>query len=359
MKVGLDLRCLPSDGSEGAGVAHAARALCSQLIKEKPINWQAFVVKGSAWQASPKYELADGQSKTLKKALGENPCDILFVPSGAVSYGLDIPAIPWVHDLIIFDHPEWFPESWLHRQLTTHLFLRGIKQAPIVFAVSEYTKQAIIRHARVTQEKVMVTHEGGDGQLTINNEQLTIKKSASEYCRGKWGIEGQFILALGTVEPRKNLAMLIRAWKKSGGALDLVIAGRNGWKFEDVTREIKSLTSDEASRFHRIEDFNDDDKRQLLLAASIVAVPSLDEGFGLVALEALQAGTDVVASNRGALPEIVGQAGILLDPEDEKAWAEALNRISKLESRSSSTEQAQKFNWEKTAGVVLEGLKKL
>ncbi|MHB8831317.1 MAG: glycosyltransferase family 4 protein [Patescibacteria group bacterium] len=329
------------------------------MIKEKPIDWQAFVVKGSVWQASPRYELADGQSKTLKKALSENPCDILFVPSGAVSYGLDIPAIPWVHDLIIFDHPEWFPESWLHRQLTTRLFLRGIKRAPIVFAVSEYTKQVIIRHARISPKKIMVTHEGGDGQLTINNEQLTIKKSASEYCRGKWGIVGQFVLALGTVEPRKNLAMLIRAWKKSGGALDLVIAGRNGWKFEDATREIKSLTSSEASRFHRIEDLNDDDKRQLLMAASIVVVPSLDEGFGLVALEALQAGTRVIASNRGALPEVVGQDGVLLDPEDEKAWTDTLAHSPSPTNAGEGSKQAQKFSWEKTAKVVLEGLKRL
>lgn len=170
MKIGLDLRCLPSDGSDGAGIAHAARALCSQLIKDKTIDWIAYAVKGSIWYQSPKYELANGQSKTLRKALKENPCDILFVPSGAVSLGLGIPAIPWAHDLIIFDHPEWFPESWLHRQLTTRLFLRGIRRAPLVFAVSEYTKQAIIRQARISSDKVTVTYEGGTRcfQLTMN-----------------------------------------------------------------------------------------------------------------------------------------------------------------------------------------------
>ncbi len=380
MKVGLDLRCLPSDGSEGAGVAHAARALCTQLIKDKSIDWKVFVVKGTAFpsvipsvvegsgsflkpdSSTPSdfaqndnlrvIELADGSSKSLKLAIKKDQCDILFVLSGAVSYGLDIPAIPWVHDLIIFDHPEWFPESWLHRQLTTRLFLRGIKRAPIIFAVSEYTKQAIIRHAKVSQEKVIVTHEGGD-------EQLTIKKSAKEYCRSKWGVGGQFVLALGTVEPRKNLAMLIRAWKKADGGLDLVIAGRNGWKFEDVSKEIDNLTPDEASRFHRIKDFNDEEKRQLLLAARIVAVPSLDEGFGLVALEALQANTQVIASNRGALPEVVGEAGTLFDPEDEEAWVNALTLSPSPTNAGEGSRQAQKFSWEKTAATVLEGLKKL
>lgn len=190
-----------------------------------------------------------------------------------------------------------------------------------------------------------------------------------KYCRDKWGIESPFVLALGTIEPRKNLAMLIRAWKKTltpnpsptlqERIVDLVLAGRNGWKFEDVQREIESLDVEAKRRFHRLENFSDDDKRQFLLAAGAVAIPSLDEGFGLVALEALQAGTQVIASNRGALPEVIGQAGLLLDPEDEEAWAEALDQSSNLESRSSNMEQAQKFSWEKAAATVLQGLKNL
>ncbi|MFA6406114.1 MAG: glycosyltransferase, partial [Patescibacteria group bacterium] len=316
MKVGLDLRCLPSDGSLGAGVAHAARALCSQLIKDKSVDWVSFFVKGASFpsvilsemsstneveRSGPflkpdssttlRYaqndsmriiELADGQSKTLRIALKDNPCDVLFVPSGAVSFGIDIPAVPWVHDLIIFDNPEWFAQSWLQRQFTTRIFLRGIKRAPVVFAVSEYTKQAIIRHALVSQDKVIVTYEGGDTTLRLmQNAKLIMQNADQDYCMKKFGIERAFVLALGTVEPRKNLAMLIRAWKttpsiKGGrGDFDLVIAGRNGWKFEDVNHEIESFDAESRQHFHRLENISDDDKRQLLLAASTVAVPSL------------------------------------------------------------------------------------
>ena len=146
MKLGLDLRCLPTDGSEGAGVAHAARSLCSRLCERKDIEWLAFVPKGTKWEASKKINLENTDGASLRRALAFSPCDLLFVPSGAIARGLNIPAVPWVHDLIIFEHPEWFPQSWFKRQMTTRLFLRGIKSAPIVFCVSEYTKKAIIKY---------------------------------------------------------------------------------------------------------------------------------------------------------------------------------------------------------------------
>jgi glycosyltransferase involved in cell wall biosynthesis len=352
MVVGLDLRCLPSDGSEGAGVAHAARGLCSKLIEDQTIEWIAYVVKGSNWEKGQKYELINHSSKSLRRAIKQKPCDVLFVPSGAVSLGIGVPAVPWIHDLIIFDHPEWFNQKWLQRQFTTRIFLRGIKQAPIVFAVSEYTKKAIIKHARIPADKIFVTYEGGEGRL--NNS----KEKSIEYCSKKIGIDHPFVLALGTVEPRKNLAMLIRAWKRSP-QLDLVIAGQDGWKMEEVKKEMLRLDVDQKNRFHQLKKVSDEDKRQLLSAAQIVAVPSLDEGFGLVALEAMQAGTNIIASNRGALPEVVGEAGFLLDPMDEKAWASALGRISNIEFGISNHGQAQKFSWEKAADVVLQGFKNL
>ncbi|MFA6504136.1 MAG: glycosyltransferase [Patescibacteria group bacterium] len=162
MLIGLDLRCLPKDGSEGSGVAHAARALCLQLMRDESVEWKAFVAQGVTFTGNKScvIELGDDAGKTLRRALKQNPCDILFVPSGAISPGLGVTAVPWVHDLTIFDHPEWFPQSWLKRQITTRLFLRGIKRAPVVFAVSEYTKRAIVRIANIPESRVVVTYEG-------------------------------------------------------------------------------------------------------------------------------------------------------------------------------------------------------
>jgi|GEM_PF-5467184 len=165
--------------------------------------------------------------------------------------------------------------------------------------------------------------------------------------------------------------MLIRVWKAAltpaplpqaqerGDPISLVVAGRDGWKFDDVNREIRNLNSDEASRFYRIKDFNDEDKRQLLIAASLVAVPSLDEGFGLAALEAMQSGTRVIASDRGALPEVVGDAGELIDPTDEGEWTKALAQMTNAKCQMPNESWDEKFSWEKTAQVILESLKKI
>ena len=389
MRIGLDLRCLPTDGSEGSGVAHAARALCSRLILDKTVDWIVYLPSGSHFLPLNKGELEgvsfvqlpNRSSSSLRAALRQSPCDVLFVPSGAVSLGLNCPVVPWIHDLTILDHPEWFPESWFRRQFTTRLVLRGIKRAPVVFAVSEHTKQSIVRHAKIEANRVIVTGEGGDEALRlITNDELSAcaqgyggpaiaypcseggritRDRATEGIRNKFKINGPFVLALGTVEPRKNLAMLIRAWSKvppaapdrssqrrrdkGGRGVELVVAGRDGWKNIDVKEVISFLSPESKRRFHRIENVTDEDRRNLLLAASVVAVPSLDEGFGLVALEAMQAGTPVIASNRGALPEVIGDAGLLLDPTDEGAWTKEIGRISNFEYRMSN-ERPKIFN---------------
>jgi glycosyltransferase involved in cell wall biosynthesis len=383
-------------------VAHAARALCVELIKDQNIKWEAYVPRQADWDPETRQDLKDRSSSSLKTAIRRTPCDLLFVPSGAVSAGLPVPAIPWVHDLIIFDHPEWFPQGWLKRQFTTRLFLKGIKKSPLVFAVSEYTKQAIIRRTRLSSDRIIVTGEGGDETLSlIKNEELRIQKSgARTYCLKKMDLPCPFVLCLGTLEPRKNLAMLIRAWSRTitqslegkHKPCSLVIAGQDGWHYDDVEKEIAGLPDNVRPYLFRLEKVTDEQRRQLLLATQAVAVPSLDEGFGLVALEALQAGTPVMASGRGALPEVVGKAGMLIDPLDEDAWSRAILKIVNPERpkifnsvglaaavnalkgkknvspvmtidspdvMEAGRRQSERFSWEKSAAIVLDSLKGL
>jgi len=407
MIVGLDLRCLPVDGSDGAGVAHAARQLCARLVNSETFHWIVYLPDGARppWTAQElasieKREhgsvtvvfLKDGSGASLRQALHKSPCDLLFVPGGSVAPGLPVQCVPWVHDVAIFKHPEWFPQSWWRRLFTTRMFLKGVEKSPVVFAVSEYGKQSLVALG-IEENKIRVTGEGGDGVLAdMEEEKLTFaKSSARRICREKFGLSRQFVLALGTLEPRKNFAMLIRAWKKTKD-MDLVLAGRDGWRFNNVKREIGSLKAEERSRFHRLVNVSDELRRQLLLAASIATVPSLDEGFGLVALEAMQAGTPVMVANRGALPEVVGKAGLLLDPENEEAWTQSLNQsmsvdrpkvfnsvglgaavqaikgaagssiVTAISNPSKVKElraQAAKWSWDKAARVVIDGFKGL
>jgi glycosyltransferase involved in cell wall biosynthesis len=156
--------------------------------------------------------------------------------------------------------------------------------------------------------------------------------------------------------------MLVRAWKAYRQTLnpkretrDLVIVGNVGWKYEDVIEEIKALPHEAKYHMYLIRRASDETKRNFLLAADMVCVPSLDEGFGLVALEAQQANTRVISSNAGALPEVMGQNGVSLDPTDEKAWIEALSDQIDGATRQNINPE---FFWDKAAEKVLLGLRK-
>ncbi len=389
MKIGLDLRCLPEDGSEGAGIAHAARELCGRLTSYKKHEWVAYTTENASWGKCVVKRLASSKGSALRRAIRQTPCDVLFVPSGAVALNLGVRAVPWVHDLMIFDHPEWFPQSWLKRLVTTRLFLRGIKQAPVVFSVSEYTRQAIIKHTGLAEGKIWVTGEGGDSELMqMADEQLMAhKKAAQEYAVGMLKISRPYILCLGTVEPRKNIAMLIRAWRASQMAYDLVVAGRDGWRFDDVDQEILKLKNEKIEGLHRFKRVSEYDKRQLILGAKAVCVPSLDEGFGLVALEAMQAGTLVMAGDIPTHRLILGDVGQLINSHDESAWIKAVRNLPPCQPNkvfnsvglgnmmhalgypmgSQSEEldvfalrkQARIWTWDKTADTVMQGMEKI
>jgi glycosyltransferase involved in cell wall biosynthesis len=385
MTIGVDLRCLPSDGSPGAGVAHASRSLVNKLIAHggDQVSWVLFLPRG----ASPKAEenilrektsrtrivrLKDASGAVLRRALTVGPCDLLFVPSGAIPPGIRIPSVPWVHDIAIFDHPEWFNESLLRRRITTTLFRRGVKKAPCVFAVSEATKRDLVDHFEIDPKHVLVTFEGGDGVLgSLHGESLVEAKRIAKRRLAERGVTNRFILCMGTLEPRKNIPFLIDAWSKARGQFrrptDLVIAGRDGWKLGPIMQAFdvaKVYGPEGGSRLHRIEAPNDDDRRDLLLAADLVAIPSLYEGFGLVALEGMQAGSAVLVSNAGALPEVVGPDFPTLQVGAVKAWTDALSELLNDERSikrlaDAGKARSQGMDWERVAEVVFHALTEL
>jgi alpha-1,3-rhamnosyl/mannosyltransferase len=303
---------------------------------------------------------------SLRKALRDVPCDRLFVPSGAVAPGVGIPCIPWVHDVAIFEHPEWFGETLFRRMVTTRLFRRGIKSAAQVLAVSEDTQSQLIRLFGKDPSMITVTHEGGDRILaSLHGAFLREEKQRAKRRVAERGITQSFILMLGTVEPRKNIPMLINAWQRSTSVslrpLDLIIGGRDGWKLGSTIAAFDSAKvygSEGGSRLHRIQMLTDDDRRDLLLAADAVVVPSLHEGFGLTALEAMQAETAVIASNVGGLPEVLQGTGLLLPPHDVDAWAGALSGMfaddeARMDLAREGKARSQGMTWERAAKIAL------
>lgn len=383
MHIGIDLRCLPAVGEQGAGIPHASRELARSMVSfsGQTHQWTFYVPRAAVGDrektAFPechgpacrlaKLEAATGGS--LRRALQRNPCKLLFVPSGAIAPMVGVPTVPWVHDIAIFEHPEWFDQTLFKRTLTTNLFRKGLVKAPEVLAVSQFTKDALVRRFSLDPWRVTVTMEGGDSVLGgLAGPDLAAAKQKAKLRLAERGVAHPYILYLGTLEPRKNIPVLLEAWLDARPSfkrpVDLVIAGRDGWKLGPIVRSLeqaKAYKGEKGSRLHRIEAPTDEHRRDLLLAADIVALPSLYEGFGLVALEAMQAGTAVVASTGGALPEVVGEAGISLPPDDVAAWTNAIIEImADPESRKSLADKGKSrsvnLGWDKSARVALDVL---
>ncbi|MBI5654439.1 glycosyltransferase family 4 protein [Candidatus Uhrbacteria bacterium] len=379
MQIGIDLRCIPAEGDNGAGIPHASRELVRALLNSAGHDdaWTLYLPKNSASGDGRSLfqecygkncrivKIASATGGALRKALSEHPCQILLVPSGAVALGMRMPVVPWVHDIAIFDHPEWFPQSIFQRTLTTNLFRKGITKAPRVLAVSEFTKSQLVSHFSLDVSRINVTWEGGDHVLAnLRDKGLAEAKQRARARMKARGIDNPFILCLGTLEPRKNIPTLLKAWSQARLSFrrrtDLVIAGRDGWKLGPIMKSLDTAKAGQSginSHLHRIETPTDEHRRDLLLAADAVALPSLYEGFGLVALEAMQAGTAVLASTSGALPEVIGQAGVLLQSEDTDAWRDALvDLIDDHEKRRQLADAGKSrsldFTWENAARVA-------
>jgi glycosyltransferase involved in cell wall biosynthesis len=169
------------------------------------------------------------------------------------------------------------------------------------------------------------------------------------------------LLFLGTLEPRKNVPGLLHAYRilldQQVTAEPLVLVGGKGWLYEEIFERVEALKLGEQVRF--LHGVPDADLPGLYSAASVMTTPSFYEGFGLPALEAMSCGTPVVVADRASLPEVVGDAGILVDPEDPEAIAEGLKRVltdEELHARlgERGLERASRFSWERVARETLE-----
>lgn len=365
MKLGIDLRCLPADGSPGGGIAHAAREITREI--SRLADTVLYVPNGAIVNAlqgvkTSLVSLSGASRRSLICAISEYPCDALFVPSGAVPFGMRIPAYPWVHDMDIFFHPEWFPQSFFKRMLTTSMVKLGLKKAPAVFVVSEYAKHQVERVAFVSASCILVTGEGGDAVLAAQQiiSRSEMKKQTLSVLSNK-GLVRPFALVLGTLEPRKNIQHILRLWpevSRTFPGFDLVIAGADGWCTHDIYTAMGKARTHSASDILHLKDLTDMERRALLLHASLVLVPSLSEGFGLVALEAVQAGVPVVTSGRGALVEVVGMGPWNIDPLDEKAWIQGIGEIfGNTTIRQTwifaQAAHAQRWSWTHAAEIIV------
>ncbi|MBE7554430.1 MAG: glycosyltransferase family 4 protein [Anaerolineales bacterium] len=255
-----------------------------------------------------------------------------------------------IHDLSFVHLPETVMPG-----MTNHLnqwVPRSVKRADHVIAVSEATRQDLIELYQTPPEKISVLYHG----VTADFKPVTEPNSLSAV-RQKYNLGQQpFILSVGTLQPRKNYQRLIQAFAALDPAPVLVIVGSRGWNYANIFAEVARQGVEE--RVHFLGFVADADLPALYSAASLFVYPSLYEGFGLPVLEAMACGTPVVASNQSALPEVVGEAGLLVDPRNVEAMAAAMTHVladTTLSRRLAQAGQARAgcFTWPEMATKLL------
>jgi glycosyltransferase involved in cell wall biosynthesis len=281
--------------------------------------------------------------------------DVLFVPAHVMPLVCPAPSVVTVHDLGYLHYPKSHrPLDRWYLDWTTR---RHARLAACVIADSQATRADLIRHYRANPDRVVVVYPGLDESLTRVDAPEAIAAAKTRY-----GIGGDYLLYLGTLQPRKNLVRLVEAFARlqsSTADLQIVLAGKKGWLYDDLFARVETLGLKDRVLFTGY--VADDDKAALLSGALALVYPSLYEGFGLPVLEAMACGTPVLTSNVSSLPEVAGDAAFLVDPLDVGAMAEGMSRlISDGDLRHALVEkgyqQIQRFSWADAARQVLQVL---
>jgi glycosyltransferase involved in cell wall biosynthesis len=269
-------------------------------------------------------------------------CEVFFGPLGILPVRSSLPGVATVHDLTPLLFPEWHT---LRNRLGFAPFIAStVRSARAIACVSTATLADLLARFPEAEGKASVVPNGfvppGPGSTGVEDP----------------GIEGDYVLFLGTREPRKNLGRLVQAmesiWDRRPEFPPLVVAGGSGWGMDGLARRLDS--SPHAGRVRQLGWVSPARATALLRGARLLAYPSLYEGFGLPALEAMAEGIPVVASSSSSLPEVVGDVGLLPDPLDAGAIARAIERANddetfREQARRRGPERARLFTWDAAA----------
>jgi glycosyltransferase involved in cell wall biosynthesis len=305
-----------------AGTARHIRSLLAAL-EDEDVAVRRFALGGSSRALVPVRDLG-WYLGVLPLQVRRNGVAVLHCPTQRAPVRSSVPLVVTFHDLAVLRHPETF-NRWT-REYSRRVLPGVARAATRVIAVSEFTKRELLELLEVPEEKVSVIPNAVGEPFTEGGE----------------AAEGNYVLGVSTLEPRKNLPRLVEGYKRASlNGLPLLVVGAEGWggvRVEgDGVRWLGEVRDEELARLYR--------------GARCVAYVSLYEGFGLPVLEAMACGTPVVAGRTGALEEVSGDAAVLVDPLDADAIAagltEALDRRDQLRKRG--LERARAFDWHEVA----------
>ena len=284
------------------------------------------------------------------------PFDVLFAPN-FIPPPTERPFVVTVHDIAF----ALIPETAAHLSPRWHAgFRRGIERAGRILAPSAATRDDLVQRFDIDPGRVRVVPLGVDAARKATDAEAAVVGRRYE-------LDGPYVLFLGGIERRKNLTKLVRAFASlpQDLGISLVIVGgavaRDPGAGRDLDAAVRSLPESARRRIVATGYVSESDKAALLSGAEALVYPSTYEGFGFPVLEAMSAGTPVVTSDRSSLPEIAGEAALLVDPESEEAIARGIERVLtdaelRTRLRDAGRRRASSFSWERTASETADAL---
>lgn len=261
-----------------------------------------------------------------------------------------VPSVVTVHDLAFIRFPHTFRSY--NRTYLDFATRTSVRRAASICAVSEHTRREVVGLLGVKPERVVVTYNAARSHFQPPD------LATLEQFRIHQGLPEEFVLYVGTLEPRKNLTTLLDAYARIGrdSSVPLIIGGGLGWLYQPFFKHLEALGLRDRVRI--VGYIDEEDLPLWYAAATIFVFPSIYEGFGMPPLEAMACGTPVVTSNSTSLPEVVGDAGIMVPPTDADALATAIlhllrNPTLRVELRERGIQRAQMFSWSTTARRTL------
>ena len=262
-----------------------------------------------------------------------------------------VPTLLTVHDLSFLHFPASYPDalvSYLNRVVPW-----SIRRASHILADSEATKADLVALWQISEEKITVLLSG------VSEKFQPVEAASISRVRQKYGIDQDpYLLSVGTVQPRKNYQMLIRAFRMVADQLPhhLLISGGKGWLYDEVLAEVEVQNLQD--RVHFIGFVDDEDLPALYSGADLFLFPSLYEGFGLPLLEAMGCGTPVISANASSLPEVGGDTAVYLAPHDQTGWSQTMIELLRDDEKRALLSQkgrrhVQAFSWQRTAVELL------
>ncbi|MEO1895035.1 MAG: glycosyltransferase family 1 protein [Methylococcales bacterium] len=369
MKVGYGVtvlsRCIAENSVDGIG--SYTNELLSRFHAREDVDIVPFSFNAKIPSELLRHNSPVQLSGFAKRALYSGITSLPFFGGGALSEELDlvhstdhlipklrkIPVVATLMDAIPLSHPEWV--TYKYRALKNALWRKSSHWAEHIITISEYSKSEIVTHFGVSEKKITVIPLAVD-QRWFSVVSAQVRDEVSKRLQ----LPKSYYLFVGTLQPRKNIRRVIEAHQSLPCAIraenPLIIVGREGWD-SDVVDGLKARSYGDNIRW--LQYINISDLYVVVSLATGLVFPSLHEGFGLPVLEAMAAGTPVVTSNNTSLPEVAGDAALLIDPLDVTAISDAMLQIVEDELLASELKikggaRARQFTWERCAEETIE-----